>query len=311
MSEVIKTLTVLINTKNAAKTLAATLKSVKFADKIIVMDMDSSDETVQIARAYGAKVVFHPDVGIVEPARNKGLALIKKGWVLILDSDETLSDELAKKIKALVAGDATATGYYLPRKNYIFGGWLSTAGWWPDYQLRFFQAGTVSWPKTIHGRPECKGAVDYLAANEILAINHQNYPTVSSYLSKLNRYTDHELAAREVPGTHDEQTLIRQWSGQLLTRLFAQGGLGAEVRGVGMSFLQANYELVVGLKQWERLQKGKDQTENVVKVEDGSRALRALDDHRADLAYWLADWRVHRSGGIVKLYWQIRRKLKV
>lgn len=311
MTQIEKKLTVIINTKNAASTLAATLKSVEFADKVLVMDMDSSDETAQIARAYGAKVVFHPEVGIVEPARNKALAMVKSGWVLVLDSDETLSSDLAKKIKSMVGGDAIATGYYIPRKNFIFGDWLNTAGWWPDYQLRFFQAGTVTWPNEIHGKPECSGSVDYLAANEILAINHQNYPTVSSYLSKLDRYTDHELTARKPVSTHDEQSIVQAWSGELMSRLFAQAGLKAGVRGVGMGLLQANYELVVALKQWQKLEKARSATQNITEVQDGSLGWHALAGHRSDLAYWLADWQVSRQRGLAKFYWQVRRKLKL
>ena len=198
-------LSVVINTKDALTgndehKFADTLKSIAFADEIIVVDMNSSDRTVEIAKKFTDKIYTFRDVGFVEPARNFAIRKASKEWVLIIDADEILPGTLKDRILQLTQGDATADVYYLPRKNLVFGTWFHSAGWWPDYQLRLFKKGAVVWSDKIHSVPKTKGNTDKLAPREDYAILHYNYQTVEQFIERLNRYTSHEARQRQEEG---------------------------------------------------------------------------------------------------------------
>lgn len=328
MQNKVAPVSVIIHTKNSAQTLADTLMSVAWASEIIVMDMHSTDETISIAKAYNAKIHYFPDVGYVEPARNAAIALAKHSWICIVDSDEVISNELAVKLQSLSQGDATADAYFIPRKNMVFGGWLREAGWWPDYQLRFFRKGKVSWSDVIHSRPTIDGDVDYLPEAEQVAIEHANYPSVSSFIERLNRYTTHEVTTRTVTAHLDENELLTSWKNELFSRLFKLKGMNAGVRGVGVCMLQAMYELVVQLKMWEQHQavgsnqvgkmqpghKYSDESQtnsNSAQDPDPQKVLAFFQTFRSELQYWIADWHVRRTSGLSKIFWQFRRKFRI
>jgi glycosyltransferase involved in cell wall biosynthesis len=302
----LESISVIIHTKNSEQTLSDTLTSVAWADEILVVDMHSTDNTVAIAKKSDAKVITVDDVGYVEPARNTALQQAKFPWICIVDSDETVPKALAKHLQSLASGAATADAYLVPRKNNVFGGWLTTGGWWPDYQLRFFKKGTVNWPAQIHSQPKIDGTVANLPAKEEFALDHANYPSVSSFLQRLDRYTTHEIDSRTQPkSSQNSQSLIRNWSNELFRRLFALKGIEGGTRGVGVSFLQAMYEMVVLLKTWEKNEYA--HTEN----DTEQKTIEQLSQFKSDLQYWIADWHVKNSSGITHIWWRIRRSFKL
>jgi len=312
------TITAIIHTKNSAETLSRALQSVAWTDETLVVDMGSTDDTLKIAKSFGTTILPVKDFGYVEPARNLALKQVKTDWILILDSDEEIPSSLATKLKALAGGDATAEAYNLPRKNIVFGDWLAVAGWWPDYQLRFFRRGTVNWPATIHSTPKVDGSVDFLSPQEEFAITHYNYPTVSSYLERLDRYTTHEVSSRDSTSREAQsanskhsfstESLLKAWSNELFHRFFQQGGQNGHLRGAGIAMLQSMYELVVVLKQWEAAGFPEAKSSSATTSQVSERFWR---DFQKDLNYWLADWHVERSAGLAKVVWQLRRKFKV
>jgi glycosyltransferase involved in cell wall biosynthesis len=296
-------ISVVINTKNSAETLARTLKSVSWADEIIVVDMKSSDDTKQVAKKFTNKVFDHPDVGYVEPARNMAVNKAKSDWILVIDADEEIPPSLKQKIKQLVTGDATADAYYLPRKNIIFGEWQRHAGWWPDYQLRLFKKGTVQWNDMIHQPPKLTGDSDSLAAREDLAILHHNYQTIEQFLARLNRYTTHEASSNPVQITNSE-ALVESFTNEFLSRLFANRGLEDGIHGVSVAFLQAFYEQAVFLKKWQAEQ-------FPTRRKEQKATLKSLRKFQRELNYWIADWHIQHSSGIPKIWWQFRRKFQI
>jgi glycosyltransferase involved in cell wall biosynthesis len=296
-------ISVVINTYNSADVLSRALDSVSWADELIVMDMESSDTTTAIAKKYTKHVFSHPQVGYVEPARNAALAKASGDWILVLDADEVVPPLLATKLRNLAAGDATADAYYLARKNSIFGNWVFFAGWWPDYQLRFFKQGLVTWSDKIHSLPQVKGSVDYLAPQSDEALEHYNYTSVEEYLTRFNRYTTHEVSARsQLSATPAE--LIKSFKNELFRRLFFSQGITGGTRGVGLSLLQSMYEVVVHLKSWEQTHPAEKPGEEVA-------AISELASFSSDLKYWIADWHIHHSTGITRLIWQVRRKFRI
>jgi glycosyltransferase involved in cell wall biosynthesis len=188
-----------INTLNEEENLPRALASVKdFADEIVVVDMHSDDQTVDIAKKSGARVFEHDRTGYVEPARNFAISKAEGDWILILDADEELSQSLSKSLRK-IADNPAADYYRLPRKNIIFGRWIKHTGWWPDYNIRFFKKGCVSWNEIIHSVPTTQGAGSDLKADEENALVHHNYRTAEQYVERMNRYTSYQ--AKELAGS--------------------------------------------------------------------------------------------------------------
>lgn len=244
-------ISVVINTLNEEKNIARAIKSVEWVDEIIVCDMYSEDQTVQIAKKLGAKVIYHKKVGFVEPARNFAIAKASSGWVLILDADEEIPASLAKKLRS-IAKERKLDFIQLPRKNIIFNKWMKASQWWPDYNIRFFKKGQVSWGEEIHRPPKTLGQGDKLEAAEELAILHHHYSSVTQFIDRMNRYTSIEAKELQKAGYKFLWTdIIDKPTNEFLSRFFAGRGFEDGLHGLALSFLQALSFLVVYLKVWE------------------------------------------------------------
>lgn len=301
------TLSVVINTKNANQLaphhrFEATLTSVAFADEIIIVDMQSTDDTIKTASKFTRNIFSFEDVGYVEPARNFAISKAKGDWILVVDADEEIPGSLAKKIKDLINGDATADAYRIPRKNIVFGSWYPFAGWWPDYQLRLFKKNSVIWADKIHSVPQVKGTVDFLAESEEVAILHHNYQSVSQFLDRLNRYTTIEAKTREFQNSGPAQ-IVYSFEAELLSRLFKHKGISGGMHGISLSFLQSFYEVIVIMKQWE-IEGFKEKKQNLA-------TRRALKQFVNDLQYWIDDYEIDRSKGFKKALLRIKRKIGI
>ncbi len=304
-------LSVVINTKNVAKTLENALKSVEFADEVVVVDMMSSDQTVKIARKYTSRVFQHKDVGYVEPARNFAIKKAKGDWILVLDADEEVGPDLAELITKIVndeVGDVLkADCYYLPRRNIIFGRWIKHTGWWPDYVLRLFKAGQVEWSDQIHSIPITSGIVKELPAKSELALIHHNYQSVEQFIDRLNHYSSiqaQEQAGESVLELELASKFFNSFSQEFMARLFARQGIADGAHGMALSLLQATSEAVVQMKAWQ--QAGFKAT-----LTDRPSVLRSLKQFQRDLNYWIADWQVNSNSGWRRDFWMVRRKFKL
>ena len=149
-------ISVLINTLNEAENIRFCVESVKWADEIIVVDMQSDDATADLARQMGCKVYTHERMGFVEPARQFGVCKTSHDWVLILDADERVSEKTHHKLRE-IARSGKSSGIVLPRKNYWKGRFLNCCGWYPDSQLRFLRKTHSKFPTLIHHQPEVQG----------------------------------------------------------------------------------------------------------------------------------------------------------
>ncbi len=307
-------LSVVINTKNAENTLDAALKSVKFADEIIVVDMKSTDSTVEIAQKYTDKIFAHADVGYVEPARNFAIKKATGDWIFILDADEEVPQELETAIRGVIksssVGESTADCYYIPRRNLIFGKFIEKTGWWPDYVLRLFKKGFVSWSDEIHSIPITKGVVKELPAIIDLAIIHHNYQHVDQYLDRLNIYSsiqaneiteDLNREQQEIDGSF----ITKKFYSEFLSRFFAGRGVNDGTHGLALSLLQGLSEAVVAIKSWE--EKGFPESNR----EQEEATVAELAQFNKELAYWIANWKVENTSGIEQFIWKIRRKFYI
>lgn len=295
-------ISVVINTLNEEKNLERALKSVKdWAYEVIVVDMHSDDDTVKIAKKYGARVFKHKRMGYVEPARNFAISKTTGDWIFILDADEEVPSTLRNKLQKLVQ-DSEAQYFAVPRKNIVFGKWLRHSRWWPDYNLRFFKKGHVEWGDEIHSVPLTSGKGEDIESRESFAIIHHHYNTVGQYIERLNRYTT--IQAEELykkDKKPDWRNFIKKPTAEFVSRYFAGNGYKDGIHGLALASLQALSELVVQVKLWE-LYKFPERDIEIKQVNE------ELKNAQREINYWTADALAKEMGGIVHKF---KRKLKL
>ena len=191
-----RSLSVVYATYNEAANLAKSLDSVvDLADELIVVDGSSTDETREIAKKYGAKVIKTTNKPIFHINKQMAMDAATKDWTLQMDADEVLDEAMREHIKHILRQDPVKlpVGYWLKRKNYFLGRFLTKGGQYPDPVIRFYQTGQAYLPmKSVHEQMEVKGETGWLNGHLL----HYNSPDFSVYLRKANTYTS--LTAREM-----------------------------------------------------------------------------------------------------------------
>lgn len=296
-------ISVIINTLNEERNLPRLLASLRgFSDDVVIIDMNSDDNTQKIAKGFGARVFTHKRTGYVEPARNFAITKAKNEWILILDADEVLTSTLSKKLLQIV-GSPSADYYRLPRKNIIFGTWIKHSKWWPDYNIRFFKKGKVSWSEVIHAVPMTQGTGIDLAPKEDYAILHYNYATVEDYLSRMNRYTSIQSQFLADSGhKFIWKDLISKPATEFIGRYLVGEGYKDGVHGLSLAFLQAFSELVLYLKVW---QSEKFLPQSVTFPE----ARRELEKTKKEFDWWMYETEIKNQGPLASLSTKVIRKV--
>ena len=178
-------LSVVVITKNEEENIADCLKSVAWADEIVVLDDYSTDNTVNIARQFTDKV-FSRKTDIEGVHRNYAYALAKNTWVLSLDADERVSPELAEEIKALLKGPMKDKVYTIPIKSYIGTRWIKYGGWYPAGKIRLFDRRTFRYEEVeVHPRAFFDGTCGHLTKD----IVHYSYKDYHDFFISLNNQT--------------------------------------------------------------------------------------------------------------------------
>jgi (heptosyl)LPS beta-1,4-glucosyltransferase len=299
-------ISVVINTLNEEKRLPRALASIKnFADEVIVCDMKSQDDTRAIARQFGAKVFEIESKGYVEPARNFAISKADGEWILVLDADEELSADLAKKLKKISESEDSVDYYRIPRKNMIFGKWMKHTFWWPDYNIRFFKKGFVSWSEIIHSVPTTTGKGSDLEASEENALTHWHYSNINQYLERMIRYTDIQLKNLTDKGVKFSwKDILTKPNSEFLRRYFSEEGYKDGLHGLALSSLQAFSELVLYLKLWEK-QKYEEQS-----VELQSYELLKTKAEKESM-WWIYNIKAHNADSFVNKIWlKIQKNLR-
>lgn len=187
-------LSVILIAKDEEACIARALRSVAWADEIVVVDSGSIDRTVDIARELGARVIVAADWPGFGAQKNRALDLATGDWVLSLDADEWLTAESAEEIRRAVAGSAIeVAAYRMPRRSSFCGRFLRYSGWWPDYVVRLFRRdrGRFS-DDAVHERVIVDGTLATLAK----PIMHETFVDLEDLVDKMNRYST--LSARQL-----------------------------------------------------------------------------------------------------------------
>jgi glycosyltransferase involved in cell wall biosynthesis len=247
--------TATIITLNESANIAAALESVSWADEIIVVDAESTDDTVAIARRFTDRVIVRAWPGYIDQ-KNHAASLATHDWVLSLDADERVTPALAGEIRALLAADPADAGYRVPRISHYLGRWIRSTDWYPDYQLRLYDRRRARWTgRYVHESVQADGAVGRLRAD----LQHYPYRDVSHHLRTIDRYSS--LAARQM---HEDGRHAGAWQMVLhadaafLRNYVVRGGFRDGAAGLIVSMLNAYYVLLKFVKLWEIEQKTAD-----------------------------------------------------
>jgi glycosyltransferase involved in cell wall biosynthesis len=178
---------VVLATHNEAANIKTCIASVAdMADEIIVVDGESTDKTADIAQSLGAKVIRTTNKPMFHTNKQMAMDAATGDWILQLDADEVVDDELKQFIKKILREDSTFSAFWLKRKNWFLGTFLKKGGQYPDPVIRLYKKGKAYLPqKDVHEQMEVDGAIGW-ADGHLL---HYNAPDFSRYITNANRYT--------------------------------------------------------------------------------------------------------------------------
>jgi len=175
-----------IITHNEEIRLEGALKSVQdVASEIIVVDSFSTDNTIKVAKEYGAKVYSREWTHYADQ-KNYANKRASHPWILSLDADERISPELKKEIQGLKLKETDASGFSMPRLVYYLGKWIFHSGWYPDRKIRLFKKDKASWQgEYVHEKLVVDGKVEKLAH----PIYHFTYKDISDHLKRIDKFS--------------------------------------------------------------------------------------------------------------------------
>ena len=247
--------TATIITLNEAANIAAALESVRWADEIIVVDSESTDDTVAIARRYTDRVIVRSWPGYVEQ-KNFAASQATHDWIFSLDADERATPALADEITSLLADGPNCAGYRVPRVSYYLGRWIRSTDWYPDCQLRLYDRRRAQWGgRYVHESVQADGEVGRLRED----LQHYPYRDVSHHLRTIDRYST--LAARQMFEDGRRTGPIRMVlhaDAAFLRNYVLRGGFRDGTAGFIVSMLNTFYVVLKLAKLWEAQRKTAD-----------------------------------------------------
>ncbi len=245
------TLSVVISAWNEEAKIKQCLASVSWADEIIFVDNSSTDQTPHIAKQFTSKVFKRPNNPMLNVNKNYGFSKATSDWILSLDADEEITKELAGEIRSAMNANNELVGYWIPRKNILFGKWIMYGLWWPDKQLRLFKRNKGKFPGIhVHEYLSVDGPTGELSEPYI----HYNYETISQFLRKMDTiYTESEVQ-KHISANYQFSwyDAIQFPISDFVKIYFAQQGYKDGLHGLVLSVLQSFYSFIVFAKLWEK-----------------------------------------------------------
>lgn len=242
----------IVLTKNEELNIEKCLNSLKWCDEIIVVDDNSKDRTVEIAKNLGAVVYSHPLKDDFSESRNFGLKLAKGEWVIFIDADEEVTKDLQTEIEETINNN-NLDGIIIKRKDFIFGKWLEHGETSDIKLLRIAKRNAGSWKRKIHETWEIKGK-RIILNNYLLHYPHRG---VTEFLNELNRYStlNAEVFFSEGIKTNCWQIVLYP-TGKFIKNYFIKLGLFDGTPGFIHAMLMSFHSFLTRAKLWQ-LQHGK------------------------------------------------------
>jgi glycosyltransferase involved in cell wall biosynthesis len=244
----VTSLSVTVIARNESSQIADALRSVSWADEIVVVDSESTDATAAIARQFTDRVIVRPWPGYVAQ-KNYAAAQASHDWILSLDADERVTPELAEEIRATIATSSAHAAYSIPRVSWYLGRWVRTTDWYPDYQLRLYDRRAAEWTgKYVHEAVTVRGSKGRMRHE----FQHYPYAGLADHLETIDRYTTYaaqqmyesgrRAGAMQVAG-HPPLAFLRNY--------LAKGGIRDGLPGLVISTMNAYYVFLKFAKLWE------------------------------------------------------------
>ncbi|MFZ4621485.1 MAG: glycosyltransferase family 2 protein [Bacteroidota bacterium] len=240
---------VVVITKNEAHNIDECLSSVAFCDDIIVVDAESADATVEIAKKHTSNVFVRRWEGF-SSAKQFGVQKTKHQWILWLDADERVMPELANEMKQLLLHEPNEAAYTVARRAYFLGRWIKHSGWYPGRVARLFhKERAVFNDAAVHEGLQVNGTIGALK-NDLL---HFTDPNIYHYWAKFNRYTT--LASGELKRKGRifslSDIIIRPWW-LFMKMYFIRLGFLDGVQGLLLALFSSAYVFTKYAKLWEQ-----------------------------------------------------------
>jgi (heptosyl)LPS beta-1,4-glucosyltransferase len=256
------TLSAVVITKNEERHIGECLACLGWADELLVVDSFSVDRTTVNAETAGAKVYQRPFVSFPQQ-RNAALALAQADWVLFVDADERVTPELGAEVRQAISGsaekvDSSVAGYWIPRRNIIWGRWIKHGGWYPDYQLRLLKRGRATYDerRQVHEVVVLDGDAAYLAE----CLVHYNYERLGQFFAKQAQYALLEAHSMLRAGVHPRpRNYVLQPLREMYRRYVQLRGYRDGWAGLLLAVLLGYYNLATYLtlrKLWRRPAEG-------------------------------------------------------
>jgi len=241
-------LSVTVITHNEGSNLAGALQTVTWADEIIVVDAQSTDETAGIARQFTDRVIVREWPGYAAQ-KNFAASLASHEWVLSLDADERVTPALADEIRRILTAPASHAAWRMPRVTWYLGRWIRSTDWFPDLKVRLYDRRSATWTgQYVHETLEVNGTIGSVAGE----LQHFPYRDLSDHLETIDRYTT--LAARQM-SEHGKQARLIDMACQpplaFLRNYLVRGGIRDGRPGLIISSMNAYYVFLKWAKLWE------------------------------------------------------------
>jgi glycosyltransferase involved in cell wall biosynthesis len=271
-----KNLSAIILTKDEEKNIKECIESVSFADEVVIIDDDSTDKTRELAKNMGA-LVYRRTLDDFASQRNFGISKATGKWLLFIDADERVSQELAQEIREKVSTEKEVY-YKIPRKNNLFGKYLTHTDWYPDYQHRLFKQGEATWGRKVHEQLQSAVPGEEMHGT----ILHDNYSSINQFVEKnFGMYADYESNLLISAGyKFSWPDLITKPVNEFLRRFFAAEGYKDGVHGLVASLLVASATCIVYAKVWEK----EGFTDIPLSPKDITKTMK---QNGADVTYWM------------------------
>jgi glycosyltransferase involved in cell wall biosynthesis len=244
---------VTIITRNEAADIAAALESVAWADERVVVDADSTDDTVAIARQYADQVTVRPWPGYVDQ-KNHAASIARNDWILSVDADERVTPALRDTILSRLAAEPEAAAFRIPRVTWHLGRWIRSTDWYPDYQVRLYDRRRARWTgRHVHEGITADGRIETLTGE----LQHYPYRDIAEHMDRIDRYTAAAaLQMHEAGRSASMVDLIAHPPAAFLRNYFARGGIRQGAAGFIISAMNAYYVFLKFAKLRELQQRG-------------------------------------------------------
>lgn len=246
-----------VMTLNEEQNIEYCLRSVRaWCDEVVLLDMESTDRTTEIAARYADKILSHEKIEGFDAGRKKGFDAASGDWIFSIDADEVVTPQLGAWIRSFVDSDPPYDVALIPRANVFLGRWLHSTHWWPGKPRLFRPSGLDVSEKLHHGLvPKPDARVARLPRDPKISMWHFTLPTVAGMVERSNRYTSIEARQALAEGAGEPRLFELLWqpvrgiAPYIMRRGFRDG-----MAGLVYAIDQMYYRWLTVVKRWDELE---------------------------------------------------------